>query len=162
LSSIFPSNVLRSWHLQSAILWIATAYIGGGIFVSGLLSKREPKGQIGLINFLFIALAVLVFGSLIGQYIGVKDLLRKLWFWLGNQGWEYLEIGRGWQVLMAIGLILWSFLLLRSVRPTKKEPEERELKTIFLLAAFAIPFFYLPAFFFGSATNYSTVDTWRF
>ena len=46
LSSIFPSNVLRSWHLQSAILWIATAYIGGGIFVSALLSKREPKGQI--------------------------------------------------------------------------------------------------------------------
>jgi nitric oxide reductase subunit B len=162
LSSIFPSNVLRSWHLQSAILWIATAYIGGGIFVSALLSKREPKGQIALINFLFIALAVLVFGSLIGEYIGVKGLLKKLWFWLGNQGWEYLEIGRGWQVLMAIGLILWSFLLLRSVRPTKNEPEERELKTIFLLAAFAIPFFYLPAFFFGSATNYSTVDTWRF
>ncbi|HEY5537141.1 MAG TPA: cbb3-type cytochrome c oxidase subunit I, partial [Acetobacterium sp.] len=162
LSSIFPSNVLRSWHLQSAILWIATSYIGGGIFVSALLSKKEPKGQIALINFLFIALAVLVFGSLIGEYIGVKDLLKKLWFWLGNQGWEYLEIGRGWQVLMVIGLLLWSFLLLRSVRPTKNEPEERELKTIFLLAAFAIPFFYLPAFFFGSATNYSIVDTWRF
>jgi nitric oxide reductase subunit B len=162
LTSIFPSNVLRSWHLQSAILWIATAYIGGGIFVSALLSRREPKGQIALINFLFIALAVLVFGSLIGEYIGVKDLLKKIWFWVGNQGWEYLEIGRGWQVLMAIGLILWSFLLFRSVRPTRKEPEERELKTIFLLAAFAIPFFYLPAFFFGSATNYSTVDTWRF
>jgi Nitric oxide reductase large subunit len=148
--------------LQSAILWIATSYIGGGIFVSALLSKKEPKGQIALINFLFIALAVLVFGSLIGEYIGVKGLLKKLWFWLGNQGWEYLEIGRGWQVLMVIGLLLWSFLLLRSVRPTKNEPEERELKTIFLLAAFAIPFFYLPAFFFGSATNYSTVDTWRF
>jgi nitric oxide reductase subunit B len=162
LSSIFPSNVLRSWHLQSAILWIATSYIGGGIFVSALLSRREPKGQIALINFLFIALAVLVFGSLLGEYIGVKDLLKKIWFWLGNQGWEYLEIGRGWQVLMAIGLILWSFLLLRTVRPSKNEPEERELKTIFLLAAFAIPFFYLPAFFFGSATNYSTVDTWRF
>jgi nitric oxide reductase subunit B len=162
LSSLLPSNVLRSWHLQSAILWIATAYIGGGIFISALLSKREPKGQIALINFLFIALTVLVFGSLIGEYIGVKDLLKKAWFWLGNQGWEYLEIGRGWQVLMAIGLLLWSFLLLRSVRPTKNEPEEWELKTIFLLAAFSIPFFYLPAFFFGSATNYSTVDTWRF
>jgi len=114
LSSLFPSNVLRSWHLQTAILWIATAYIGGGIFVSAILSKREPKGQIALINFLFIALAVLVFGSLLGEYIGVKDMLKKLWFWLGNQGWEYLEIGRGWQVLMAVGLTLWAFLLLRS------------------------------------------------
>ncbi len=85
-----------------------------------------------------------------------------MWFWLGNQGWEYLEIGRGWQVLMAVGLILWAFLLYRSVKPSRAEPAERELKTLFLLAAFAIPFFYLPAFFFGSSTNYSTVDTWRF
>ena len=162
LSSVLPSNILRSWHLQSAILWIATAYIGGGIFVSAILSKREPKGQVALINFLFIALAILISGSLLGEYLGVKDVLKKLWFWLGNQGWEYLEIGRGWQFLMAIGLILWAFLLLRSVRPNKMEPEDRELKTLFLLAAFAIPFFYIPAFFFGSSTNYSTVDTWRF
>jgi nitric oxide reductase subunit B len=162
LSSVLPSNVLRSWHLQAAILWIATAYIGGGIFVSAILSKREPKGQIALTNFLFIALFALVFGSLLGEYLGVKDLIKKLWFWIGNQGWEYLEIGRGWQVLMAIGLILWAFLLFRSVRPSSTEPEERELKTLFLLAAFAIPFFYIPAFFFGSGTNFSTVDTWRF
>ena len=162
LSSILPSNVLRSWHLQSAILWIATAFIGGGIFVSSLLSKREPKGQVGLINFLFIALAILLVGSLFGQYIGVKGLLKNLWFWFGNQGWEYLELGRGWQVLMAIGLILWAFLLYRMVRPSKKESGERELKMLFLLAALAIPFFYLPAFFFGSSTNFSTVDTWRF
>lgn len=162
LSSILPSNVLRSWHLQSAILWIATAFIGGGIFVSSLLSKRKPKGQVGLINFLFIALAILLVGSFFGQYLGVKGLLKNLWFWFGNQGWEYLEIGRGWQVLMAIGLILWAWLLYRMVRPSKKEPEERELKTLFLLAALAIPFFYLPAFFFGSSTNFSTVDTWRF
>lgn len=162
LSSILPSNVLRSWHLQSAILWIATAFIGGGIFVSSLLSKRKPKGQVGLINFLFIALAILLVGSLFGQYLGVKGLLKNLWFWFGNQGWEYLEIGRGWQVLMAIGLILWALLLYRMVRPSKMEPEDRELKTLFLLAALAIPFFYLPAFFFGSSTNFSTVDTWRF
>ncbi len=162
LSSLIPSNVLRSWHLQAAILWIATTYIGGGIFISSVLSKRQPKGQIALINFLFIALAVLVFGSMAGEYLGARDFLKKIWFWLGNQGWEYLEMGRGWQVLMAVGLLLWAFLLYRSVKPSRKEPGERELKTIFLLAAFAIPFFYIPAFFFGSSTNYSTVDTWRF
>ena len=80
----------------------------------------------------------------------------------GNQGWEYLEIGRAWQILMAVGLIIWVFLLFRAVKPTPKEPEERELKTLFLLGALAIPFFYLPAFFFGSTTNYSVADTWRF
>ncbi len=66
LSSILPSNILRSWHLQSAILWIATAFIGGGIFISTVLSKKQPKGQLFLINFLFVALGILVVGSLLG------------------------------------------------------------------------------------------------
>lgn len=162
ISSLLPSSILRSWHLQSAILWIATAYIGGGLFVCSLLSSREPKGQVPLIHCLFVALAILVVGSLLGEYLGVMDALKGLWFWLGNQGWEYLEIGRGWQFLLAIGLVLWAVLLFRSVKPTRREPEEREMKTLFLCAAFAIPFFYLPAFFFGSSTNLSTVDTWRF
>lgn len=162
LTSILPTNILRSWHLQPAILWIATAYIGGGIFLSSVISDNRPKGQIQIINFLFIALSILILGSLLGEYLGVKDGLKRLWFWLGNQGWEYLEIGRIWQYLMAVGLLLWAFLLFRVVRPGAKEPEERELKTLFLLAALAIPFFYLPAFFFGSSTNFSTVDTWRF
>ncbi|MDP4240583.1 MAG: cbb3-type cytochrome c oxidase subunit I [Bacteroidota bacterium] len=162
LTSLFPSNVLRTWHLQAAILWIATAYVGGGIFISSILSNRKPKGQVALINFLFIAFGIVIFGSLIGEYIGVKDLLKNVWFWFGNQGWEYLEIGRAWQYLMAVGLVLWALLLLRSVKPSKMEPEDREMKTLFLMAAFSIPFFYIPAFFFGSTTNYSTVDTWRF
>jgi nitric oxide reductase subunit B len=161
LSTILPTNILRSWHLQTGILWIATAYIAGGLFISSLLSKKEPKLQVPLINFLFIALALLVFGSLFGEFAGVKNLIQKAWFWFGNQGWEYLEIGRAWQVLMAVGLIIWVFLLFRAVKPTSNEPE-RELKTLFLLGALAIPFFYLPAFFFGSTTNYSIADTWRF
>jgi nitric oxide reductase subunit B len=161
LSSVFPSNILRTWHLQSAIFWIATAYIGGGLFISSVLSDRKPAGHVTLINVLFIALLILAAGSLLGEYLGVQGLLKKLWFWLGNQGWEYLEIGRGWQVLLAIGLLLWAFLLLRMVRPAKGS-EDRELKIIFILTAVAIPFFYLPAFFFGSSTNLSEVDTWRF
>lgn len=161
LTKIFPSNILRTWHVQSAILWIATAFVGGGIFISSILSRKEPKGQVGFINFLFGAFAVVIFGSLIGQYLGVKDMLKDLWFWFGNQGWEYLEIGRAWQMLMAVGLLIWFLLLYRSVKP-KKNDTDRELKILFLIAAFAIPFFYLPAFFYGSSTNFSLVDTWRF
>ena len=161
LSTLLPSNILRTWHVQSAILWIATAFVGGGIFISSLLAKRDPKAQVPLINFLFVAFGIVIFGSLIGHYLGIKNLLKDVWFWLGNQGWEYLEIGRGWQILMAIGLVIWFLLLYRSVNPTKIDPD-RELKVLFLVAAFAIPFFYLPAFFYGSSTNFSTVDTWRF
>jgi nitric oxide reductase subunit B len=162
LASLIPSSVLRSWHLQTAILWIATAYVGGGLFLASVVGQQEPKRQSMAINLLFGALAVVVFGSLAGELAGVKQLLGNVWFWFGNQGWEYLEIGRAWQILLAIGLVIWAILLLRAVSPTRRDPQQREITWLFLLAAFAIPVFYLPAFFFGSATNFTVVDTWRF
>jgi nitric oxide reductase subunit B len=43
-----------------------------------------------------------------------------------------------------------------------KDPERKEITLLFLGGAAAIPFFYLPAFFFGSTSNFTVVDTWRF
>jgi len=34
LENIFPSNLLRTWHLQTAIFWIATAYVAAALFCS--------------------------------------------------------------------------------------------------------------------------------
>jgi nitric oxide reductase subunit B len=85
-----------------------------------------------------------------------------MWFWFGSQGWEYLEIGRVWQILLVIGLIVWTILLVRGVGPARRDPAEREITTLFLLSAFAIPFFYLPAFFFNTASHFTVADTWRF
>jgi nitric oxide reductase subunit B len=64
--------------------------------------------------------------------------------------------------LLAVGLVIWVILLFRAVGPAVNKQEHREIPLLFLLAALAIPFFYLPAFFFGSTTNYSLVDNWRF
>src|SRR5665254_4920 len=36
------------------------------------------------------------------------------------------------------------------------------VSALFMLAALAIPLFYLPAFFFVSTTNFTVVDNWRF
>ena len=41
-------------------------------------------------------------------------------------------------------------------------PSKKEIDWLFLGAAASIPLFYLPAFFFGSTTNFAVVDTWRF
>jgi nitric oxide reductase subunit B len=162
LSALFPSNILRTWHLQAAIFWIATAYIAGGLFLVPSLSGKEPKGQIGAINFLFVALVVVIAGSMLGEILGINQLLGKFWFWFGHQGWEYLDLGRAWQILLALGLLLWFLLLFRGISPALKDPERREVSSLFLYAAFAIPLFYLPAMFFTSTTHFSVVDTWRF
>ena len=162
LSSVFPSNILRTWHLQLAIFWIATAYIAGGLFLAASLGGQEPKGQIFGINVLFGALVFVVLGSLLGELFGVHQLLENLWFWLGHQGWEFLDLGRAWQILLAIGLFIWLVLIFRAIGPARKNLEESEISSLFLYAAVAIPLFYLPAMFFTSTTHFSVVDTWRF
>jgi len=162
LNEVFPSNILRTWHLQLALFWIATAYVGGGLLLARSLGESEPKGQVWGINLLFCALVVVVAGSLLGEFLGINQLLGNLWFWFGHQGWEYLDLGRGWQIMLALGLVLWAVLLFRGLASAMRDPERKEISWLFMLSALTIPLFYLPAFFFGSTTEYSIVDNWRF
>jgi nitric oxide reductase subunit B len=162
LATWLPSNLLRTWHLQTAIFWIVTAYIGGGLFLADALGSSEPRGQVWGINILWAALVLVVGGSMIGELVGIKQLAGSLWFWFGNQGWEYLDLGRAWQIALVLGLGLWVFLLARVLGPARRDPERREIATLFLISAATIPVFYLPAFFFGSETRFTVVDTWRF
>ena len=162
LARYFPGNIFRTWHLQLAVFWVATAYVAGGLFLASSLGGKEPKGQARGIGLLFWALVVVVFGSLLGEMFGVYQKLGKFWFWFGHQGWEYLDLGRAWQILLALGLVFWLFLLFREIAPVRRDPERGEISSLFLFAAAAIPLFYLPAMFFGSASNFSVVDNWRF
>jgi len=162
LNQVLPSNILRTWHLQLALFWIATAYVAGGLLLTRALGETEPEGQVWGINVLFWALVAVVAGSLLGELLGINQLLGGLWFWFGHQGWEYLDLGRGWQVMLALGLVLWAVLLFRGLASAMRDPERREVSWLFMLSALTIPLFYLPAFFFGSTTGYSIVDNWRF
>jgi nitric oxide reductase subunit B len=161
LSSLVPSNLVRTWHLQLAIFWIATAYVAGGMFLAPSLARNTGK-QVGGINFLFVALVIVVLGSLFGEALGINRFLGQLWFWFGHQGWEYLDLGRAWQILLAIGLAVWVVIIFRMVAPARKDPERKEISSLFLYAAIAIPLFYLPAMFFTSTSNFTVVDLWRF
>ena len=162
LAQYLPSNILRTWHLQLAIFWIATGYVAGGLLLASSLGQKEPRGQAAGIHMLFWALVVLVVGSMTGELLGIHGFFGGLWSWFGHQGWEFLELGRFWQIIMVIGLSFWLWLLQRAVAPALKDPERKEIALLFMGGAAAIPFFYLPAFFFGSTTNFTVVDTWRF
>ena len=162
LSRIFPSNLARTWHLQLALFWIATAFVGGALFLAPAISGKEPKGQSAGVNVLFVALIIVVGGSLLGEWFGINDKLGNLWFWIGHQGWEFLDLGRFWQILLAVGLIFWLVLLIRAVLPARENPARNEIASLFMLVAVGIPVFYLPALFFTSTTNFTVVDVWRF
>lgn len=163
LEKIFPSNLLRSWHLQTAIFWIATAYVAAALFLATTLRKTIAPALSKWINLLFVAFTVVIVGSLLGMWLGMADVLGDWWFWLGNQGWEYLELGRIWQYLLVLGLFIWFGLLLSMCSPKRlKHKVDKPLVVLFLISALAIPVFYLPALFIGAETNFTVADTWRF
>ncbi|MEO7064849.1 MAG: cbb3-type cytochrome c oxidase subunit I, partial [Dokdonella sp.] len=163
LEDIFPGNLTRIWHLQTAIFWIATAYVAAALFLGRSLRSDEPRWFANWVHVLFVAFVVVIGGSLLGEWLGISQLLGSWWFWLGNQGWEYLELGRIWQYLLVAGLFAWFAILWALARPRAvADPAARPLAKMFLFAALAIPVFYIPALFYGAQTNYTIVDTWRF
>lgn len=56
--------------------------------------------------------------EIIAGKAGFQRADDKGWFWVGNQGLSYLQLGRLWQMGFCIGLILWSFIVFRGMWPT--------------------------------------------
>jgi nitric oxide reductase subunit B len=162
IAEMLPFNIAKGYHLQLAIFWIATAWLGLGIYVSPLVGGKEPKRQGLLVDILFWSLVILVAGSMIGQWLGVNGYLGNLWFLLGHQGWEYLELGRIWQWVLAIGMGLWLFIVWRGLRDgLRSETDKGGLLHLLFYSAIAVPFFYIFAFFYDPGTNITYADYWR-
>jgi nitric oxide reductase subunit B len=77
LPTWLPYNLTWTWHLQMAIFFLATAYLAAGIFLTLLIAGREPRGQGMLSVVLLGALAMVVFGSLGGEYLSYHNLLPR-------------------------------------------------------------------------------------
>ena len=76
LAKLFPYNLMRTWHVQLALFWVATSFVAAGIFLAPMIARREPRHQGKLAFALLGALAVVVFGTLIGSYLGVHGVLE--------------------------------------------------------------------------------------
>ncbi len=103
-----PYVITRTWHTQLGIFWIATAWLASGLFIAPAVSGVELKGQRIGVNVLFGALLLVVVGSMTGEWLSVNHKLAgDLWFYFGHQGYEYVDLGRFWQIALTIGLALW-------------------------------------------------------
>ncbi|MEY4543974.1 MAG: hypothetical protein RL685_169 [Pseudomonadota bacterium] len=163
LDQILPYTVARTWHLQLGIFWIATAWLATGLYV-GPAVGTEPKYQRLGINVLFGALLVVVLGSMAGQWLSVMGKLgtATAWFWLGHSGYEYIDLGRLWQILLLIGLFLWLALVARAIWPAlQRKDDQRSILTLFLISAAAIASFYFAALGYGRHTNLAIAEYWR-
>ena len=162
IDKILPYAVTRTWHLQLAIFWIATSWLATGLYVGPAVSGHEPKGQRLGVNLLFGALVLVVGGSLAGEWMGIEQKLGNLWFWFGSQGYEYVDLGRFWQALLFVGLLLWLFLMVRSLKPAlMRRSESRPLMVLFLISSIAIPLFYAAGLMYGQRAQLVTAEYWR-
>lgn len=161
-SQFLPFNIARTWHLQLAIFWVSASYLAAGIFIAPLIAKREPKGQAPLTIALLVAVAAVVFGSMAGEYAGVKNWMGGGWFWFGHQGWEYLDLGRVWQILLIIGLFFWVFILWRGLKGVLKESHFGDMPWLLFYSALTIPLFYAVGLLAGSRQGFVIADFWRF
>ena len=164
LSNWFPYNLTRMWHVQLAIFFVATAYLAMGIFLAPLIARREPKRQDTLAIALFGAVVVVVVGSLIGEAASLKNWigLGGPWWWIGTQGWEYLDLGRLWQALLTAGMVIWAVILIRGLRSRLPSEHPGNMPYLFLYSAISIPVFYSVGMVFGKMSSFAIVDFWRF
>ena len=120
LNDILPYNFLRSFHLQAPIIWIGLGWIASGLFIApAIAGGREAKGQGFLVDLLFWVSLFVVAAALLGNYLGIQGKIGDSWFWFGNQGLSYIELGRFWQILFFVALISWSGLMFRALWPSR-------------------------------------------
>src|SRR5699024_8160513 len=122
---LLPFGVAKGFHLQLAIFWIATAWVGLGIYIAPKVGGNEPRKQGVLVDILFWALIVVVGGSMIGEWLGINGYLGNNWFLFGHQGWEYLEMGRIWQILFVIGMVIWLYIVFQGIKNGLKKERDK-------------------------------------
>jgi len=163
LADWLPYSISRTWHVQIAIFWIATSWLATGLYYAPAISGVEPKFQKLGVDVLFGALLLIVVGSLLGQWMGVMQKLGLIEnFWFGHQGYEYVDLGRFWQIFLFAGLIIWLILMGRAIWPAlKQKSENRNLLILFLISTIAIAAFYGAGLMWGRQTNLAIAEYWR-
>jgi nitric oxide reductase subunit B len=163
LSKWFPYSLTRTWHLQSAMFWIATGFLAAGLFLAPLINGgKDPKWQKLGVDVLFWALVLVVVGSYAGNFLAIAQLMPAQWsFWLGHQGYEYVDLGRLWQIAKFAGIVFWLVLMLRAMVPALRQPGDKNLLALLAASVVAIGLFYGAGLFYGERTNLSVMEYWR-
>ncbi|WP_049723425.1 nitric-oxide reductase large subunit [Gilvimarinus polysaccharolyticus] len=163
LSNWFPYSLLRTWHIQAAMFWIATGFLAAGLFLAPIINGgKDPKFQKLGVDILFWALILVVVGSFTGNYFAINQLMPHQWsFWLGHQGYEYVDLGRLWHILKFLGIVFWLLLMLRAIAPALRQDGDKNLLALFTASVIAIGLFYGAGLAYGERTNLSVMEYWR-
>lgn len=80
----------------------------------------------------------------------------------GAQGWEYLDLGRLWQIALTVGLVLWVVIIARGLSAKLRGQHLGSMPWGFFYAALSIPLFYGVGMLFEPKSHFAVIDFWRF
>ena len=163
VAKFIPYSLAKTWHLQLMVFWVATTWMASAIYLAPIIGGKEPVKQGLLVMVLFAAVLLVAVGSLTGEVLGVKGLLGDLWFWLGHQGWEFLELGRMWQILLFGGLIFWLVIVYRAVGEHLRSHKDEfsALIWFYVFSAVLVVAFFGFGLFYGKGSHLTMADYWR-
>ncbi|ELZ02109.1 nitric-oxide reductase large subunit [Natrialba aegyptia] len=157
-----PWSIVRTWHVDLGILWITTIWLGAGLFLAPLLTGREPPKQALYVKGLIGALLVVAIGGVAGIWFGIHNFFGgRLWWLLGNEGLEYLEIGRVWQFGLLVGFLGWTALVARGFKPLLDREPRYGLAHMIVYAGGSIGALFIAGFLYTPTTNIVTTEFWR-
>ena len=153
------------WHVQLALFFVAASYLAMGIFLAPMIARREPRapGQAG-------HRSVRRRGGggrrqpvgEAAEHQGHHSARAALGSGSAHQGWEYLDLGRLWQILLTVGMFFWVVILVRGLWRRLRGEHPGNLPYLFLYSALSIPLFYAVGMVFGKNVNFAVMDFWRF
>ncbi len=163
VAELIPYSWAKSWHLQLMVFWVATTWLASAIYLAPIIGGREPAKQGWLVQILFGAVLLVAVGSLTGEVLGIKGMLGDLWFWFGHQGWEFLELGRVWQILLFGGLIFWLLIVYRAVGSHLRSHKDEfsALIWFYVFSAVLVVAFFGFGLFYGKGSHLTMADYWR-
>ena len=161
LGDIIPFTVARSYHTLFQIFWFFMCWVGYTIFFLPRLAK-VPNGQAFLINLLFALCIIVGGGALVGIYLGQTGVLTgPAAYWFGSQGWEFMELGRAFQIILLMAFALWIAIIYRGVKPWLTKKNLWSVPAWLLYGSGIMVAFLFFGLLVTPDTNFAIADYWR-
>ncbi len=161
LQELIPFTVSRSYHALLQIFWFFMCWVGYTIFFLPRLAK-VPKGQKFLINLLFGLAVIVAVGALGGIYTGQRGWMSdKMSYWFGSQGWEFIELGRFFQLLLLGAFTLWIYIIYRGIKPWISMKNVWSVPAWLLWGSGVMVLFLFFSVLMVPSSNWAVADYWR-